>query len=321
MKKYLITGGLGFIGSNFIKWLNDAVTEKTFVVVLDKNGYASDINNIPEDLDNLYMHHEAVNLSSYHDVQSVFDNHTNFDGIFHYAAESHVDNSINTPVEFTLSNVVGTHNLLEVWRKSGAHGRFVHISTDEVYGHLHVGDEPFTENTPISPRSPYSASKASSDLIAKSYFHTFGLDIVITRCCNNFGPRQHKEKFMPTIITNILQGKQVPVYGKGDNIREWIFVDDHATAVWCVFNKGASGEVYNIGTGNEKTNIQLLNDICRIMGVSASTVIKFVDDRKGHDFRYAINSSKINKLGWSPTYTTQNYAQAISETITWYQKN
>ena len=319
MKNILITGGYGFIGSNFINWLG--AKQDCKIVMIDKRGYASNVHNL---LPNTNVSVYEFDLSNggaadlMNTTDDIFEKFKSFDAIFHFAAESHVDNSISGPIEFTQSNIVGTHKLLESWRKAGAKGRFIHVSTDEVYGHLTKYAMPFTEDTNLSPRSPYSASKASSDLIVKSYYETFGCDINITRCCNNFGPRQHTEKFIPKIITNIMQGKKVPVYGTGDNIREWIHVMDHVDAVWSVFTHGIPGEVYNIGTGNECSNIEIVELICSLMNKEPKEVIEFVADRKGHDFRYSIDSSKINtNLLWSPKYN--DHYKNLQETIDWYK--
>ena len=307
----LVTGGYGFIGSNFINWLREQ--GNCVVTNIDKHGYASDPNNVT-----LYVPTYNKDITEDYFLDTLFNNYR-YDAIFHFAAESHVDNSITGPLVFTKSNVLGTHNILESWRKAGAHGRFIHISTDEVYGHLKQYDDPFTENTPIQPRSPYAASKASSDLIVHSYYETYGCDVNITRCCNNYGPRQHKEKFIPKIITNLIKGDKIPVYGTGKNIREWIHVIDHVEAIWKVFTTGKPGEIYNIGSENECTNLEIVELICDLMNKETKDVIEFVEDRKGHDFRYAIDSTKIrNKLLWTPRFT--DHVANIQETITWYTK-
>ena len=314
MKKILVTGGFGFIGSNFINLLS----EEHEVFNIDKLSYASDVSFIKSDKVTNFV----FDLEDLSKVQSVFNNHGPFDIIFHFAAESHVDNSIANPIAFTLANVVGTHNLVECFRLQ-KHGKFVHVSTDEVYGHLELSDPSFTEETPLSPRSPYSASKASSDLIVKSYFETFGCNINITRCCNNFGEHQHVEKLIPKTITNILRGNKVPLYGKGNNIREWILVEDHCKAIYEVGLKGRSGEVYNIGSGVELTNYQIIEKICNILGKKIEDVIEYVEDRKGHDFRYSINSSKTqSELGWKAICCNEStFEDHLAETIEWYKTN
>lgn len=301
-RKILVTGGYGFIGGNFIRFLRDNFPE-CYIVNIDKDGYASNKDYI-KDLCNEDI---KLNLKDSLYLENVFLKHTvdssdSFDYIFHFAAESHVDNSISGPTEFVESNVLGTQNLLECYRRISPSARFIHISTDEVYGHLGWNDAPFTEETPLAPRSPYSASKASSDLLCLSYIETYGLDITVTRCCNNFGPNQYKEKFIPTIINALKDGKKIPVYGEGANIREWIHVHDHTLAVWSIATNGKPG-VYNIGSGIEMTNLELVDILCKIFEKDMDHCVKFVRDRPGHDFRYAIDNSKLRKeLCWDPLY-------------------
>jgi dTDP-glucose 4,6-dehydratase len=318
-KKFLVTGAYGFIGSHFVDFLDGKVDADIYII--DKCGYAANKNNLKKEYNTLDIKLFEFDLAT-HATELFFGcNNTvkPFDAIFHFAAESHVDNSISGPLIFTESNVIGTHNLLEAWRKTGAHGRFIHISTDEVYGHLSINDSPFTELTPLDPRSPYSASKASSDLIVKSYFETYGVDVIITRCCNNYGPKQHYEKLIPKTITNILYNKPVPIYGNGKNIREWIHVLDHVAAVWCVYTQGKSGNVYNIGTGNEISNLFLVKQICLQMNIKFEDTVEYVEDRKGHDFRYAIDSTKIKyTTDWNLQY---EFNKGINETIKWYTDN
>jgi dTDP-glucose 4,6-dehydratase len=287
-KNILVTGGYGFIGGNFIRYIKDNLPQHRIVCV-DKNGYASNKEYVADLCDVKY----EFDLVRKDKLDMLFETEDKFDYIFHFAAESHVDNSIKDPSIFVQSNVVGTQNLLECFRKA-KHGKMVHISTDEVYGHLGVTDPSFTELTPIAPRSPYAASKAASDLLCLSYINTYGCDISITRCCNNYGPNQHSEKFIPTIIKTLKKGQKVPIYGEGLNIREWIHVDDHNLAVWLVANKGKN-EVYNIGTGKEVANIELVDKICSIMGRDLDKSAIFVEDRLGHDFRYSIDCSKIRE--------------------------
>jgi len=292
-KEILVTGGCGFIGGNFIRFIRDNFPQHR-ITCLDKCGYASNFDYIKDYIDVM------INKDISKDISSVFD--TKYDYIFHFAAESHVDNSIADPTIFVKSNVLGTQNLLEGFRKAN-YGKFIHISTDEVYGHLGFDDPSFTESTPINPRSPYAASKAASDLLCLSYINTYGSNISITRCCNNYGPNQHDEKFIPTIIKSLNAGKKVPIYGEGLNVREWIHVYDHNLAVWAVATKGKN-EVYNIGSGLELTNIELVDKICKIMGKDLDESAKFVEDRLGHDFRYSIDSSKIEEeLLFEPLYT------------------
>lgn len=292
-KEILVTGGCGFIGGNFIRFIRDNFPQHR-ITCLDKCGYASNFDYIKDYIDVM------INKDISKDISSVFD--TKYDYIFHFAAESHVDNSIADPTIFVKSNVLGTQNLLEGFRKAN-YGKFIHISTDEVYGHLGFDDPSFTESTPINPRSPYAASKAASDLLCLSYINTYGSNISITRCCNNYGPNQHDEKFIPTIIKSLNAGKKVPIYGEGLNVREWIHVYDHNLAVWAVATKGKN-EVYNIGSGLELTNIELVDKICKIMDKDLDESAKFVEDRLGHDFRYSIDSSKIEEeLLFEPLYT------------------
>ena len=249
-------------------------------------------------------------------MTELFHESDKFDYIFHFAAESHVDNSIKDPSEFITSNVVGTQNLLENFRQKGG-GKFIHISTDEVYGHLGQNDPSFTEYSPIAPRSPYAASKASSDLLCLSYIETFNSNISITRCCNNYGPNQHGEKFIPTIIRSLLEGKKIPVYGEGMNIREWIHVYDHCLGIWAVATNGKRG-VYNIGSEYELSNIELVDIICKKMGKDIDECVKFVEDRLGHDFRYSIDSSKIDsELFFELNYP--DFEKEIGEVIKYYE--
>lgn len=295
-KNILVTGGYGFIGGNFIRFLKDNFPEHR-IVCLDKDGYASNKKYVKGLCDKEYVFDIVCNKK----LDMLFKTEDKFDFIFHFAAESHVDNSIKDPSIFIQSNVVGTQNLLECFRKAN-YGKMVHISTDEVYGHLGFNDPSFVETTPINPRSPYAASKASSDLLCMAYINTFNCNISITRCCNNYGPNQHAEKFIPTIIKSLSKGKKVPIYGEGLNIREWVHVHDHNLAVWAVATKG-NKEVYNIGSGLELTNIELVDKICNIMGKDLDQNAIFVEDRLGHDFRYSIDCNKIrDELLYEPMY-------------------
>jgi dTDP-glucose 4,6-dehydratase len=294
----LVTGGYGFIGGNFIRFLQDNFPDNR-IVCIDKDGYASNKDYVKDLCDKEYK----FDITNTLQLENVFLSNEKFDYIFHFAAESHVDNSISGPKIFIESNVLGTLNMLECFRKiNNNYGKFIHISTDEVYGHLGFGDASFTELTPIAPRSPYAASKASSDLLCLSYMNTYDSNISITRCCNNYGPNQHSEKFIPTIIKALKAGKKVPVYGEGMNIREWIHVHDHNLAVWAVATHGKTG-IYNIGSGLELSNIELVDKICTIMGKDLDKSVRFVEDRLGHDFRYSIDFSKIqNELFYEPLY-------------------
>lgn len=326
----LITGGAGFIGSNYIVYLlkrNPLIK----VVNLDKLTYAGNIDNLREIENSLNYTFIEGDICDRNLIQDLF-NKFNFNGVIHFAAESHVDNSIKDPNEFINTNVLGTFNLLDVaknhWMDSPNNAkeehlgsRFHHISTDEVYGTL--GETGlFTEETSYAPNSPYSASKASSDFIARSYYHTYGMNIVTTNCSNNYGPKQHDEKLIPTIIRKALSGENIPIYGDGKNIRDWLYVDDHCKGIDLVFNKGVSGETYNIGGNNERNNLYIANTICKVLDEvkpkkeSYKEQITFVKDRPGHDFRYAIDASKIEKeLGW---IANESFESGIIKTINWY---
>lgn len=329
-KTILITGGAGFIGSNFIVFFleNNSNIE---VVNLDKLTYAGDLSNL-KTLEN-HQNYSFVegDICDTELVDQLFKQH-NFSGVIHFAAESHVDNSIANPDAFINTNVYGTFNLLNVakdhWMsapfsyKSGCEtNRFHHISTDEVYGTL-AATGLFTEETPYAPNSPYSASKASSDFIVRSYYHTYGMNVVTTNCSNNYGPKQHDEKLIPTIIRKAISGEAIPIYGDGKNIRDWLYVEDHCSGIDLAFKKGKAGETYNIGGKNERDNLYIANKICEILDElkpkdkSYSEQIRFVKDRPGHDFRYAIDASKIeNHLGWK---ANENFETGIVKTIEWY---
>ena len=307
----LITGGSGFIGSNLIEHL---LNKKGInrVVNIDCLSYAGSIQNNSTYGSNPKYFFEQYDIRDTAAVIGIFNRHA-IDNVFHLAAESHVDNSISNAFPFVQSNVVGTMSMLEACRRSSIK-KFIHVSTDEVYGAL--GKEgKFTEESLIAPTSPYSSTKASSDLIVSSYVKTYNFPAVITRCSNNYGPRQHSEKFIPTVINSIYQDEKIPVYGKGLNVRDWIYVLDHCRALWKVFRDGEVGEVYNIGADAEKTNIQIIQQICRLMKVRAKDYIEYTNDRLAHDFRYAIDNTKLTKLGWKPLYTP---AQGMKKTVNWY---
>lgn len=315
----LVTGGCGFIGSHFVKYLVDKVDN---VFNVDALTYAGRLENLEEitDNENYYFFNASITDSNlmHYLFRNIYRNHGGIDAIVHLAAESHVDNSITNPNIFVDTNVVGTLNLLNLAKQYNI--KFVHVSTDEVYGTL--GDEGlFTEETSISPNSPYSASKASSDLLVRSYFETYKLDTVITRCSNNYGPNQFPEKLIPLAISNLIDGKKIPIYGNGMNIRDWLYVEDHCSGIYLAMMKGISGQVYNIGGFNEWTNIDIARKIISVMGLTGSSedYLVYVEDRKGHDYRYAIDSTKItNDLGWKPKY---NFESGIEETIKWYTNN
>lgn len=317
-KKIALTGCAGFIGSNFLKVI--AVNNPQFdFVVIDALTYAGHYPTIQSDVEkNDHISFEKIDIRNKEAIDQLFERNK-FSGIIHFAAESHVDNSIKNPNIFVETNVLGTLNLLNASLKLGEKGfRFCHVSTDEVYGQLTETDPPFTEQNPIAPNSPYSASKASSDLLVRSYFETFKLDCVITRCSNNYGPYQFPEKLIPLMINNAILDKKLPVYGNGKNIRDWIYVDDHNYGVWEIFQKGRSGEVYNLGGNSERRNIDVVKTILKLLNKPES-LIEYVEDRKGHDWRYAMDYSKTTReLGWSPKMSFEN---GIKKTIEWYLEN
>ncbi|MCE1246845.1 MAG: dTDP-glucose 4,6-dehydratase [Firmicutes bacterium] len=310
MPKILITGGAGFIGSNFIRYFLKTHNDVE-LVCLDSLTYAGNLANLDDIMTDSRFSFVRGDIC---DPQAVAEAMKDCEGVIHFAAETHVDRSILDADAFLKTNVLGTYNLLlEADRKKIK--RFLHISTDEVYGSIEEGY--FTENSPIDPSSPYSSSKASSDLLAISFFRTYGLPVVITRTCNNYGPYQYPEKVIPFFITNLLEGKKVPLYGDGKNVREWIYAEDNCRAIDLVYHKGTEGEVYNIGSGHELENIKLTEIILKALGADESH-IEYVKDRPGHDRRYAIDSSKIKNLGWSPRFS---FDEAISNTIEWYKNN
>jgi len=308
-KTYLVTGGCGFIGSYVIEELLRDKDASIKVICVDKMGVGSDLKHLP--LNDTRLTHIVRDIS----VPSFTEFLGSVDYILHLAAESHVDRSITNPLAFIDSNVVGTANVLGLCKQN--HARMVHVSTDEVYGHLQLDEEPFTEEHPLKPRSPYSASKASSDLLVQSYITTYGLNASITRCCNNYGPRQHNEKLIPTVIRSLALGRSIPVYGKGDNIREWIHARDHAKAIIEVLHKEDAAELYNIPGSEEFNNLDLIDQIIKTVVEKApqyrrQEYIKFVEDRAGHDFKYAI-STKHNLEAVS---NQQKFN--LSETVDYY---
>tara|TARA_R110000787_G_scaffold98210_1_gene202148 strand:+ start:752 stop:1705 length:954 start_codon:yes stop_codon:yes gene_type:complete len=312
----LVTGGCGFIGSNLIKFiLEQKADEVSKVVNLDSLTYAADLKNTADFVNNKKYSFAKIDLCDIESLRTLVSDQK-ITHIIHLAAESHVDNSIKDASAFIQSNIVGTFNLLKVCLESGIE-RLHHVSTDEVYGDLGPTGK-FDEDTPYNPKNPYSASKASSDMLVRAYHHTYGLPVTISNCSNNYGPYQHPEKFIPTVVNCLLDGRKIPLYGHGTNIRDWIYVEDHCSAVWDVFTKGRPGETYCIGSDCEKKNIEVIEEICGIMNVLPSESIEYVKDRLGHDQRYAIDSSKITKeIGWSPATT---FEDGLKKTIEWYNE-
>lgn len=326
----LITGGAGFIGSNFIPYYLEN-HQNIKIVNIDKLTYAANAYSLAGiEKNNRYTFIKG-DICDRILVENLFVKY-DFKGVIHFAAESHVDNSINKPSAFINTNILGTFNLIDVaknhWmaapnlpQAQHKNSRLHHISTDEVYGTLRE-EGLFTEQTPYAPNSPYSASKASSDFIVRSYFHTYGMNVVTTNCSNNYGPNQHDEKLIPTIIRKALSGENIPIYGDGKNIRDWLYVEDHCKGIDLVFSKGVSGETYNIGGENERNNFCIANKICNILNEikpksnSYAEQITFVKDRPGHDYRYAIDATKIKKkIGWQ---AEESFETGIRKTIDWY---
>lgn len=314
MKNIMITGAAGFIGANFAEHMVKKYDGIYNFVIYDKLTYAGNMHNLDNVIDKITF--VKGDICDFNEVMDTLKKY-NIDAIVHFAAESHVDNSIKTPFIFTQTNVLGTHTLLEAARRvwgEGSDNKFVHISTDEVYGSLKE-DGYFTETSPIKPNSPYSASKASSDLIALAYSKTFNMNVSVTNCSNNYGPYQHHEKLIPHMISLALKDEKLPVYGEGMNIRDWLYVEDHCEAIDLVLHKGRKGERYNIGGHNEKRNIEIVKLILNRLGKPES-LIEHVTDRKGHDYRYAIDPTKIhNELGWLPK---TKFEDGIVKTIDWY---
>lgn len=326
-KTILITGGAGFIGSHVVRLFVNKYPDYT-IVNLDKLTYAGNLENL-EDVDRMPNYiFEKADITDSETITKLFSKYA-FDGVVHLAAESHVDRSISDPMAFIRTNILGTVILLnaarEAWKDNMDGKRFYHISTDEVYGSL--GAEGFfVETTSYDPRSPYSSSKASSDHLVRAYFHTYKLPVVVSNCSNNYGPNQFPEKLIPLSINNIKNNKAIPIYGKGENIRDWLYVVDHARAIDVIFHSGKTGETYNIGGHNEWTNIDLIRLLCKIMDRKlnrkegeSEKLITYVKDRAGHDLRYAIDSTKIKKeLGWMPSL---QFEEGLEKTVDWYLSN
>lgn len=314
----LITGGAGFIGSNFVPYFMAEHPEYK-IINLDKLTYAGDIKNLTEVQGNTNYNFVEGDICDSAFVEKLFEEN-DINGVIHFAAESHVDNSITGPRAFIETNILGTFTLLEAARKKNC--RFHHISTDEVYGTLGASGL-FTETTAYAPNSPYSASKASSDFLVRAYCHTYGMNVTTSNCSNNYGPKQHAEKLIPTIIRKALSGAPIPIYGDGKNVRDWLYVLDHCTGIDLVYHKGRAGETYNIGGRNERTNLEIVDIICRILdekkpmaGKSYKDLITFVKDRPGHDRRYAIDATKLEReLGWRAAET---FDTGIIKTVEWY---
>ena len=334
MKKILVTGGAGFIGSAVVRHIIQNTEDS--VINLDKLTYAGNLESLTDVADSSRYTFEQVDICDRAELDRVFAQHQP-DAVMHLAAESHVDRSIDSADEFIQTNIVGTFNLLEAarayWQQMSSEKReafrFHHISTDEVYGDLHGTDDLFTETTPYAPSSPYSASKASSDHLVRAWLRTYGLPAIVTNCSNNYGPYHFPEKLIPLMILNALDGKPLPVYGDGMQIRDWLFVEDHARALYQVVTEGVVGETYNIGGHNEKANIEVVKTICALLeelvpekpaGVTRyKDLITFVQDRPGHDVRYAIDATKIGReLGWKPLET---FESGIRKTVQWYLDN
>lgn len=327
-KHILITGGAGFIGSHVVRLFVTRYPDYR-IINLDKLTYAGNLENL-KDIENqpnyIFEHGDIVDEAF---VNGLFEKYP-IDGVIHLAAESHVDRSIADPMAFVRTNVIGTCNLLNAaknaWKGNYEGKRFYHVSTDEVYGELHDPEEFFVETTPYDPRSPYSASKASSDHFVRAYHNTYGLPIVVSNCSNNYGPNHFPEKLIPLMINNIRNRKPLPVYGKGENVRDWLFVKDHARAIDVIFHNGKNGDTYNIGGNNEWKNIDLVHLLIRLMDKKlgnpegeSTQLITYVTDRAGHDLRYAIDATKLmTELGWSPSVT---FEEGLAQTVDWYFDN
>ena len=330
--KILVTGGAGFIGTNLVRYL--VKRQGVGVVNVDKLTYAGNLHSLADLDGDARYEFEQVDLCDASELRAVFARHDP-SCVMHLAAESHVDRSIDGPGQFIETNIVGTFQLLQVARshfeslsgKRRAEFRFLHVSTDEVFGSLQPEDAGFSESTPYDPHSPYSASKAASDHLARAWKDTYGLPVIVTNCSNNYGPYQFPEKLIPVVLLNALRREAIPVYGTGENVRDWLYVGDHVEALYCVLRKGSPGETYNIGGDNERRNIDLVRSLCAILdeerprddGCSYAEQIKFVQDRPGHDLRYAIDAGKIRReLGWIPSEGNES---GLRKTVRWYLEN
>ncbi len=322
MNYTLVTGGLGFIGSNFLNYFVPN-NKDNIIINIDSETYASSKMSVKNIVNCSNYRYYKIDISNYSDVKNLFNSYE-FKNVLHFAAESHVDNSIEDPLIFAKTNVLGTLNLLESFKsyKNLKNKLFYHVSTDEVYGSTVYGS--FSEISRYEPSSPYSASKASSDHFVYSYYKTYGTPIIISNCSNNFGPWQYKEKLIPVVIKSIIENKSIPVYGNGSNVRDWIYVDDHISAINFLLKNGNIGESYCIGSNNELSNIDIVKKIClvsdKILNKKSSSfnLVKYIKDRPGHDLRYSINSKKINSLGWNPSF---NFDESLEKTIMWYIAN
>lgn len=328
-RRIIVTGGLGFIGSNFIHHIISKFTQYNGttsgfdrdiyssseingleILNIDKVTYAGDFENVSGITNFAGYRFEKADIADIDEMRRIFSLFKP-ECVVHFAAESHVDRSIDSGNQFIISNVLGTQVLLEAARSEGL-ALFIHVSTDEVYGSTNDGS--FSETSNLNPSSPYSSSKASSDLVALSHFHTYGTPVLVTRCTNNFGPRQHPEKLVPKVITNAMNNQPIPVYGSGKQVRDWLYVSDHCEAIVTLISKGEPGEVYNIAAQNELTNLEIIESLTDIVGDKAH-LIEHVDDRLGHDFRYSVDDSKIRNLGWSPLV---EFKEGIHRTVEWY---
>lgn len=314
MKTWLVTGGAGFIGSHFVRLIARTYGDQVRILNVDKLTYAGRLENVADVAHLPSYRFIQADIADWPSMEALFQT-DKIDYVVHFAAESHVDRSISDSRAFIQTNVVGTHTLLELSRRYGVE-KFIHVSTDEVYGSLLPQEPAFTEENPLKPNSPYSASKAGSDLLARSYYETYKFPVIITRCSNNYGPYQFPEKLIPVMISQALNNNPLPVYGRGENIRDWLYVEDHCEAILAVLEKGKAGQVYNIGGLNEIQNLELVKHILFYLG-KPDSLIAFVQDRLGHDMRYAIDNSKIKReLGWEPRMT---FDTGLAKTIEWYK--